>query len=48
MTKKSSKKRKKYNLIHLYSDSVIQSEQQQIEKIRINLHKLQPDDLGIR
>ncbi len=32
--------------ISLYSDSIIQPEQQQIEKIRINLHKLQQDDLG--
>jgi hypothetical protein len=47
MTKKSSKiKRKIFHFLNLHLAPTIQSEQQQIEKIRINLNKLQPEDLG--
>jgi len=34
-------------IIYLYSGPVVQQEHQQVEKIRINLHKLQPEDLGM-
>jgi len=47
MTKKQSiNKRKISNKYLLYSDPIVQNDQQQIEKIRINLHKLQSDDFG--
>jgi cohesin loading factor subunit SCC2 len=47
MTKKQSiNKRKISNKYLLYSDPIVQHDQQQIEKIRINLHKLQSEDFG--